>query len=97
MLIRDMNLDAPATDARGIEVLANGLPLWQGAQAAVDTTLVSPFPVQIAELGARWRPRPVARRRKLVVVGAEVGVEVGGSVSGQARRGKSTGGARPPA
>ena len=37
-MIRDMNLDAPATDARRIEVLANGLPLWQGA---VDTTLVT--------------------------------------------------------
>ena len=39
VMIRDMNLDAPATDARSIEVLANGLPLWQGAQAAVDSTL----------------------------------------------------------
>ena len=28
--------------ARRIEVIANGLPLWGGAQLAVDTTLVSP-------------------------------------------------------
>ena len=54
-MIRDMNLDAPATDARRIEVLANGLPLWQGAQAAVDTTLVSP----LTRAGA---PRPGADR-----------------------------------
>ena len=40
--LRDLNLDAPATDGRRIEVVANGLPLWQGAQIAVDTTLVSP-------------------------------------------------------
>ena len=55
VMIRDMNLDAPATDARRIEVLANGLPLWQGAQAAVDTTLVSP----LTRDGA---PRPGADR-----------------------------------
>ena len=30
-------------DQRRIEVIANGLPLHQGAQLAVDTTLVSPF------------------------------------------------------
>ena len=37
-----MNLDAPIFDNRTIEVLANGLPLFHGAQLAVDTTLVSP-------------------------------------------------------
>ena len=37
-----MNIDVPLADSRRIEVLANGLPLWQGAQAAVDTTFVSP-------------------------------------------------------
>ena len=40
--LRDLNLDVPATDGRRIEVVANGLPLWQGAQIAVDTTLVCP-------------------------------------------------------
>ena len=37
VLLREMNLDVPL--ARRIEVLANGLPLYQGAQVAVDTTL----------------------------------------------------------
>ena len=37
-----MNVDVPLADSRRIEVLANGLPLWQGAQAAVDTTCASP-------------------------------------------------------
>ena len=37
-----MNLDAPILDHRTIEVLANGLPLFHGAQLAVETTLVSP-------------------------------------------------------
>ena len=41
--LRDMNLDAPATDGRRIEVVANGLHVWRGAQVAVDTTLVSPL------------------------------------------------------
>ena len=34
--------DVPASDGRRIEVVANGLPLWQGAQVAVDATVVSP-------------------------------------------------------
>ena len=38
-----MNVEVPLADGRRIEVLANGLPLWQGAQAAVDTTFVSPL------------------------------------------------------
>ena len=40
--LRDLNLDVPATEGQRIEVAANGLPLWQGAQIAVDTTLVCP-------------------------------------------------------
>ena len=39
-------LNIPAVnhmDDRAIEVIANGLPLWQGSQLAVDTTLVSPL------------------------------------------------------
>ena len=40
--LRDLNLDVPASDGRRIEVVANGLPLWQGAQVAVDATVVSP-------------------------------------------------------
>ena len=39
---RDLNLDVPAADGRRIEVVANGLPSWQGAQIAVDATIVSP-------------------------------------------------------
>ena len=38
-----MNLDAPIHDTRRIEVVCNGLPLWHGAQLAVDATLVSPL------------------------------------------------------
>ena len=38
-----MNLHVPVADARQIEVMANGLPLWHGSQLAVDTTLVSPL------------------------------------------------------
>ena len=42
VFLRDMNIDVPLADSRRIKVLANGLPLWQGVQAAVDTTFVSP-------------------------------------------------------
>ena len=43
VLVRDLNVDADRSDDRRIEVIANGLPLWGGAQLAVDTTLVSPL------------------------------------------------------
>ena len=43
VLVRDLNVDPARQDDRRIEVIANGLPLWGGAQLAVDTTLVSPL------------------------------------------------------
>lgn len=43
-LLSDLNVPAVQTfDNRRIEVIANGLPWHQGAQLAVDTTLVSPL------------------------------------------------------
>ena len=42
--LSDLNLDhINRHDDRRIEVIANGLPLWAGAQLAVDTTWVSPL------------------------------------------------------
>ena len=61
--LRDMNVDVPLADSRRIEGLANGLPLWQGAQVAVDTTFVSP----VSSAGADRIPGKAAmdaRRRK---------------------------------
>ena len=43
VLVRDLNIHPDRLDDRRIEVIANGLPLWGGAQLAVDTTLVSPL------------------------------------------------------
>ena len=51
VMLADMNLDHPVADSRQIEVVANGLPLWHGAQLAVDATLVCP-------VGRDGRPRP---------------------------------------
>ena len=51
VLLADMNLDLPVADQRQIEVVANGLPLWHGAQLAVDATLVCP-------VGRDGHPRP---------------------------------------
>ena len=53
--LRDLNLDLPAADGRRIEVVANNLPIWQGAKIAVDTTIVSP-------LRRDGEPRPQADR-----------------------------------
>ena len=42
MMVRDMDLAVPhAHDTRRLEVVADGLPLFGGAQLAIDTTLVS--------------------------------------------------------
>ena len=43
-LLTNLNLDhIHRQDDRRIEVIANGLPVWGGAQLAVDTTIVSPL------------------------------------------------------
>ena len=43
VLVRDMDLHAfNQLDGRKLEVVVDGLPLWNGAQLALDTTMVSP-------------------------------------------------------
>ena len=69
MFVRDMDLAAfNALDGRRLEIVADGLLLWQGAQLAIDTTMVSPL-----RRDGTARPRAanhngavldVARRRK---------------------------------
>ncbi len=69
VLLQNMNIAGiSGHDGRQIEVVANRLPLWGGAQLAVDTTLVSPVrrngqpqPRAAAEDGAQLR---TARARK---------------------------------
>ena len=41
--VRDLNIPVPPADGRRLEVVANNLPLWNGAQLALDVTLVSPL------------------------------------------------------
>ena len=38
-----MALDTVQADGRRLEVVVDGLPLFRGAQLAIDTTLVSPL------------------------------------------------------
>ena len=67
-LIRDLDfVEFNAFDNRRVEVIAHGLTLWQGAQLAIDTTLVSPL---------RGAALQTARRKKEttypeLVLGAE--------------------------
>ena len=91
--LHDMNLDAPATDGRRLEVVANGLHVWRGAQVAVDTTLVSPLQRdgQPRPRGRGWRcsrPRRANTARTLNSWArgvrcrfAVLGMEVGGRIS----------------
>ena len=53
-------------DERRIEVIANGLPFWGGAQLAVDTTLVSPL-TSAAPPPAQPLPRPASPRNALTL------------------------------
>ena len=91
-IVRDLNAPVDRLDDRRIEVIflviANGLPLWNGA---VDTTIVSPLTRDAVPRSRRDLARPVAlldaRRQKertypellwssgcrLVVLGVEVG------------------------
>ena len=39
--VRDLDIGVPVNDGRRLEVVVDGLPLYGGAQLAVDTTLVS--------------------------------------------------------
>ena len=68
VLVRDLDLGAPeATGARRLEVVADGLPLFGGAQLAVDTTLSALHCDGSARPGAAHRDGvalEVARRRK---------------------------------
>ena len=41
VLVRDLDIPVPVNDGRSLEVVVDGLPLFGGAQLAVDTTLVS--------------------------------------------------------
>ena len=69
VFVRDMDLAVHnALDSRRLEVVADGLSLWRGAQLAIDTTMVSPL-----RRNGTTRPRAanfdgaaleVARRRK---------------------------------
>ena len=44
VLVRDMDLAVfNQFDSRRLEVVADGLTLWNGSQLAIDTTLVSPL------------------------------------------------------
>ena len=42
ILVRDLDLPQGRPDSRQLEVVADGLPLFHGAQLAIDTPLVSP-------------------------------------------------------
>ena len=54
--VAEMNVDVPVSDARRIEILASALPVWHGAQFAVDAMMVSP-------LGRDGQPRGSSARQ----------------------------------
>ena len=89
----------PVRDARRIEVVCNGSPLWHGAQLAVDATVVSPV-TRAGEARANADARPglaldqaAQRKRRHIYPELEgarrcrlvvFGVEIGGRWSREA-------------
>ena len=78
-------VEVPLADSRRIEMLANGMRIWQGARVAVNTTLVTrPSQDGPAHVGAyrvtgkAAAPRGVRQILDLVVV---VGIEIGNEVA----------------
>ena len=64
MLVRELDL-APrlnTTDGRRLEVIADGLSLFQGAQLAIDTTLVSALRADGTPRPQLWQMRDHERR-----------------------------------
>ena len=71
-LIRDLDfVEFNAFDNRRVEVIVHGLTLWQGAQLAIDTTLVSPL-----RGAALQTARRAEGRVRLVVLGRRGGRQV---------------------
>ena len=71
LFVRNMDLGVPrAGDNRRLEVVVDGLPLFGGAQLAVDTTLVSALkangePGEVLQTGTEWLwQRRVASKRE---------------------------------
>ena len=67
VFVRDMDLAVHnALDSRRLEVVADGLTLWRGAQLAIDTTMVSPLRWDGTTRAANFdgAALEVARRRK---------------------------------
>ena len=64
-LLRELNLDVPPLTAGGLRS-SHGVPLWRGAQIAVDTTLVRPVQPLAPGRAQRWhfnKPRRASSAR----------------------------------
>ena len=99
VLLRDLNVPLQRADGRRLEVIANGLPLWNGAQVAVDTTLVSPVrrdgqprgqAATVPGVALREAERDKARTYPELTAGGRcrlqvIALEVGGRWSASAR------------
>ena len=48
--LRDFNLDVPAADGRRIEVVANGLPIWQGVRSPLTRRALAPYAVMASHV-----------------------------------------------
>ena len=93
-MVRDLDLPVAVNDARRLEVVVDGLPVYGGAQLAVDTTLVSALHCdgtarrgaanrdQVAFAEPRRRKEPT--RNSCSLATAKVGGEVGGRWSDEA-------------
>ena len=74
--VRVQDLDLPpraGADNRRLEVVADGLPLFHGAQLAIDTTMVSPVLARARKERTYPKLAQAHGRARLVVLACEVG------------------------
>ena len=63
VMVRDLDLGAfNRLDGRRLEIIADGLPLWRGAQLAVAATLLSPIKADGTGTASPWRRRAEPKR-----------------------------------
>ena len=84
VMVRNVDIEGGnPTDARRLEIVVDGLTIFDGAQLAIDTTMVSPAAGRDGAQeggGPQWREMVGERGRARFVV---LGAEVGGTWSGE--------------
>ena len=95
VFLRDMNVDVPLADSRRIEVLANGLHWWQGAQVAVDSCRCGVVKALVGYAASRSPANGRKHGAGLRVASATAPEQAGRAAAGERARPRVSCGAEP--